>query len=270
MCYIKLEEVAFNIVGEAAGLLRDWFYEEKLGEIVGQGAAGDDTRLADQLIEDYIVSRLKSTGLDLMIITEEKGVIKTNTTPRYIALIDPLDGSLNYVSKVPVASISLVFYDYREPYIDKALAGAVSNVFTYEIYSFDHRNVYLNKTIVKPSYEFFKGLISVYTEKPYFVEQIRNIVLSNFNTKPKFRTLGSAALESTYAGLGRIDLFIHNTGKLRNLDVAGGIAIALKLGVHVSDLNGKPIKCRVDSIERIESIVIGMHGEKIVKALNTG
>lgn len=268
MDHVKLEEIAYNIVGEALGILKDLFQEEGLDKIVGIGAAKDDTRLIDKLIEDYIVNRLKSMIIDVVIVTEEKGVIKVSDNPRYIVLIDPLDGSLNYVSKIPLASISIVFYDYRKPFINEALAGAIGNIFTSEIYSFDRDNVYVNKTPIDPPKKGFKGLISLYTEDPDFFVKIRNCIINNFNVKPKFRTLGSAALESVYAGFGRIDLFIHNTGRLRNFDVAGGIAIASRLGVYISDIYGNKLDYRVDTITNINSLLIGLYGDKLVKELN--
>ena len=260
----KLEEIAFTIAGEAAGLLRDWFYEEGLGEVVGKGASGDDTRRADNMIEEYVLNRLKETGVELLIITEEQGTIRTSSTPKYVALIDPLDGSLNYVSKIPLAAVSIAFYDSKRPYIGQALAGAVANVFSREIYSFDKDNAYLNGKKIVREKTLFKGLISIYTDDPDFVKKIRDLVIRKFQTKPKFRTLGSASIEAVYAAMNRIDLFIHNTGRLRNFDIACGVAIAKRLKTYVASLTGNELSYRVDRIEFVKSIIIGEYGYEFV------
>ncbi|MET1159882.1 MAG: inositol monophosphatase [Thermoprotei archaeon] len=254
-----------RVAGEASGFLRDLAEEEGLDTIVGKGAGGDTTRKIDLVIEDYIISRLQQQNLDLCIVTEEKGIIKRSNKCEYYVLVDPLDGSLNYVSKIPFVSISLVVYSAEKPFIDEGIAGVVSNVFLREIYSFDLQGVYVNGTMVSRRESYNRGIVSIYTEDPYFVVKVRKILEELMNTSIKFRTLGSAALESVYAALGRIDLFIHSTGKLRNFDVACGINIAKKLGLKVLDLWGKTPKIRIDQISVIPSLIIGSYAEELVK-----
>jgi len=262
----KLEQLAFTIVGEASGLLRDWFYENGFEAVVGRGASGDDTRLVDQLIENYIIDRLKASGHELLIVSEERGLIKTSGLPKYIVLLDPLDGSLNYVAKIPLVAVSLALYRVEAPFMNRAVAGAVSNVFSREIYSFDSEKVYINgREVCKPSPK-FQGLISVYTEDPSLLEFLRDVAVKEFSVKPKFRTLGCASLEAVYAALGRVDLFINNTGRLRNFDIACGIAIANRLGVHATSLTGEPTAHRVDGVVFIDSIIIGLYAPKFLEA----
>jgi len=264
----ELLGIARKVVGETAGFLRDAFYDEDLEQIVGYGAGGDTTRKIDLLAEKYIIDLLKNTGLDLMIISEERGEVKLSDKPRYIAVIDPLDGSLNYVSKIPLAAVSLVFYSVEKPFLTKALAGSIANVFLKEQYSFDQKHVYLNGAIVNPRERRFNGLISIYTENPYFIQKIRYIVEKYFNSKVKFRTLGSASIEAIYACINRIDLFIHNTGKLRNFDVAGSIEIAYRLSVDALKLDETPLNnIRVDKITMIPSLGIGLHLRELIKKL---
>jgi len=253
----KLEELASAIVSEASGILRDLFYEEGLDRVVGVGASGDTITIADKLVEEYTLSRLKSSGLELLIVSEESGLVKTSSEPKYIALVDPLDGSLNYASKIPLAAVSIVFFEASRPYLEDAVAGAVSNVFVREVFSFDGEAVYVNGRVVKGEYSRPHGIISVYTEDLNLIERIRRAYLDKLGFKPKIRTLGCASLESIYAALGRIDLFVHNTGKLRNLDVACSIGISSRLGMAVRDLHGKPLVVRADSIAFIDSIMIG-------------
>jgi len=253
----KLEEIASTIVSEASDILRDLFYEEGLEGVIGIGASGDATTIADKLVEEYTLNRLKSSGLELLIVSEESGLVKTSGEPKYIALVDPLDGSLNYASKIPLAAVSIAFFEITKPYLEDAVAGAVSNVFVREVFSFDREAVYVNGRVVKGEYSTPRGIVSVYTEDLNLIEWIRRAYLNKLGFKPKIRTLGCASLESIYAALGRIDLFVHNTGRLRNLDVACSIGISSRLGIPVRDLRGKPLAIRADSITFIGSIVIG-------------
>lgn len=259
----ELERVAFCIAGQASGYLRDLFGQEELSIVVGRGASGDATRKIDALAEDFTIELLRSTGLDLFIISEEKGVIKASEKPSLIVLVDPLDGSLNYTLGIPNVAVSIVFYDAGNPYLSRALAGAVSVVFTKEIYSFDDRMVYLNKAPIENYRSRRSGIAVVYTNNTFTFRAVHRFMAENYGSDMRLRILGSAAMESLFAALGKIEFFLHNTGRLRNLDVAGGYAVAQRLGAKIIDANGKPVDSRTDSIDFIKSIIIG--GEKILK-----
>ncbi|MCK4740031.1 MAG: hypothetical protein KAT22_00665, partial [Candidatus Thorarchaeota archaeon] len=53
---------------------------------------GDKTLLLDQRAEDIIVSVLQESGLQFDIMTEERGVIKAERNPEFLAIVDPIDG----------------------------------------------------------------------------------------------------------------------------------------------------------------------------------
>jgi len=262
-----LKEIT-RIVGEAAGLLRDLVDDPGIGRITGVGASGDTTRKADAVVEEFIISELRRTGIRLCIVTEERGVIIEDPRCEFIALIDPLDGSLNYVSGIPLAAVSISVYDRKKPYIDKGIVGAIANIFLREVYSFDEDSVYVNGTKILPGTRSVKGLVSVYTEDPAFLQKLRYVVAELSKDTVKIRTLGSASLESVYAALNRIDLFIHNTGKLRNFDVAGAVNIAKRLGIPTLSLRGERLDTRVDKVERIRSIAIGVYACEAVNLLS--
>jgi myo-inositol-1(or 4)-monophosphatase len=179
----------------------------------------------------------------------------------YIVLMDPLDGSLNYTLGIPAVSVSIVFYTPQKPFITEAIAGAVANVFTRETVSFDAEHVYLNHGLIEKYEARSGGVAVVYTRDPSVFTTIYRFMSEHVKGPHRLRILGSAALESVYAGLGRIALFFHNTGRLRNLDVAGGIAIAQRLGASVFDLEGEGLRYRADRIEFLKSLVIG--GEEV-------
>lgn len=261
----ELENIAFKIAGESAGYLRDLYGLESLSVVVGRGASGDTTRKIDALIEEYTIELLRSTGLDLYVVSEEIGIVKIGNNPQYIVLMDPLDGSLNYTLGIPGVSVSIVFYDVNSNDINESIAGAIANVFLKEIYSFDKTNVYINRVKVEKYYSHMSGINVVYTNNAETFRKVYLFMKKYFRGDVRLRVLGSAALETVYAALGRIDLFLHNTGKLRNLDVAGGISIANRLGVPVLGLDGRKVTCSPKKIEFIKSLIMGKPGvEKII------
>ncbi len=256
----NLEQIAFTIAGEAAGYLRDLYGIEDLSRVVGRGASGDTTRKIDAMVEEYTIDLLRTTGLRLYIVSEEAGIVKLSSKPEYIVLMDPLDGSLNYTLGIPAVAVSIVFYNPDRNDLFKPLAGAVANVFLREIYSFDDEYVYVNHVRVEKYYSRNSGINVVYTGNADTFRKVYLFMKKKFGGDVRLRVLGSAALESVYAALGRIDLFLHNTGRLRNLDVAGGIGIALRLRTPVMSLYGEELRYKADRIEYIKSLIIGRPG----------
>jgi len=264
----ELRKLSHRIVIDAMSLLYELLNSSDSTHITGRGYGGDYTYLVDKQVEELIIDYLKHERLKARIVSEEVGVVNLFDNPDLAVLIDPVDGSLNYVSKIPFVSVSIVFYDMSRPYIGEALAGAVGNVFLKEVYSFNKQSVFIDHRVINSIGEMsVKGLVSLYSEDPLFIGCLKSCLDRQFNMSVKFRTMGSASLESIYSAIGRIDLFIHNTGRLRNLDVAGGVEIAKRLGVHFSDLHGNALIKRTDGVERIESIIIGFKGVDVLDCL---
>ncbi|MEM1662459.1 MAG: inositol monophosphatase family protein [Desulfurococcaceae archaeon] len=251
-----LMELAIKVVNEASSILRELFYQDSSRRIAGIGYSGDISFEADLVVEKHIVKRILSSGFKTMIVTEEEGLLSIDN-PDYVALVDPLDGSLNFYTRIPFIAVSVVFYDYSQPYTDRAIAGALSNVFLHETYSFDEENIYVNGKPLENIDRDVKGVFSIYTDDSNLISRIKNILEKTTNTRFKIRTLGSASLESTYSVLGLIDMFISNTGRLRNLDIAFALAISEKLGLKSINLAGREVRFRTDRVEEIESIVLG-------------
>jgi len=260
-----LRTIGYRIIKKVSLLLKKYVNLNNIDNVVGKGYGGDYSFKIDTLIEEYIINQLKEFGLKLLIVSEENGLLKTSSDIEYIVLIDPLDGSINYVSKIPVVSTSIVFYSVDKPYLNSALAGVVSNVFLNEIYSFNSSNVFINENKISSIERKIRGLVSIYTEDPSIVLKIKSFNKNYLKTDVKIRTLGSSSIESIYAALNRIDLFLHNTSKLRNIDIAGGVALANLLKTPCIDLRGEEIKHRVDDIVNIESIVIGIYANELTE-----
>src|SRR5207248_9886137 len=70
--------------------------------VVGQGLGGDDTTAIDRAAEEVIIERFRD--LDVTIVSEEIGRIGTGSR---LAVIDPIDGSLNAKRGIPFFSLSI-------------------------------------------------------------------------------------------------------------------------------------------------------------------
>lgn len=261
---MDIANLAYEVVNEASAVLKNLFFDEDVKVEVGLNYTGDSSLAIDLLVEKLIIDKLRSTGMKLHIVSEESGVIKCSE-PDYIVLIDPLDGSLNYLIHHPFVAVSLVFYDPSRPFTDRPCAGALSNVFLNEVYTIDEGSLYLNGKPLPNSKKRLNAVFSIYTETPLLIQKVKHTLENLYGVPYKVRTLGSAALESLYSLIGRIDLFIHNTGRLRNLDVAFSLGACSIYGLKPLDLHGNAVLLRVDEIVNIDSLMLGWVAEEVVK-----
>jgi len=264
----ELRKILVEIVGEIAGYLRDLVDSNELYRVIGKGASGDQTRLADKIAEEMVIDLIKREHLCALIVSEEIGLVKTCDRPEYVVIIDPLDGSMNYISKITFASSSIAIAHVEKPYYREILAGAVANIFLREIYSFDKNNAYLDNIKIDPNTlkPVIRDTIVIYTSRPELFYSTK-VFMRKYMPHGRLRILGSASLEICYVGLGRIGLYINDTGKLRNLDIAAASLFAEKLGKKVVDITGRSIDFRVDRIEKISTIIVG--DDEIVSSITS-
>jgi myo-inositol-1(or 4)-monophosphatase len=68
---------------------------------------GDKTLLLDQSAEDNIVEVLQTSDITYTILTEEKGMIESDSNPEYLVILDPIDGSANLERGIPLVSVGI-------------------------------------------------------------------------------------------------------------------------------------------------------------------
>jgi len=180
---------------------------------------------ADRDAEDRIVDVLDESHIAI-VAEERSGEAEegTVTGPRWI--VDPLDGTMNYVQGIPFCCVSVALWEDDEP-----VAGAV--------YDFDHNEMF--SAIVGVGAWLNGSAMCVRKAKPEravlctgfpvgtdftpvavsrFVEQVR--------TFRKVRLLGSAALSLAYVASGRADVYFERD--IRIWDVAAGLALVRGAG----------------------------------------
>jgi len=258
-----LRKILVEIAGEVAGYMRDIAGTEGLDEILHVGASGDQTRRADRVAEDIAIELIKHEKIPAKIVTEESGIIKITDKPEYVIVMDPLDGSMNYVSLIPFAAVSIAIAPMDSPYFSRLIAGAIANIFLGEIYSFSSDKIWVDNIYYQGSGKSM-GSIIVYTNNPKFFKILDRFIhdIPGY----RLRILGSASLELAYVGLDRVSMFYNDTGKLRNVDIAAAAGFVVRAGYTVVDINGSNIEFRVDGLYRVNSLIAGK-GELIEKFL---
>ncbi len=252
-----LYRLIMGIAIEEAKYAREKSNDQNMFSVLSKNPMGDDTRRIDRVVEEHIVEEIKNRGVNALVITEETGsLLIGGGEPEYIFLLDPLDGSINYVADIPYCSISIAVLPYRAgASVDDLVAGVVTEIFRDRSYSFlKGSGAYVNS---EPAQRFVSegpDVVLAYFEEPDLVGRIHT--LWSRLGKPKIRSLGSASLDIINVSMGRFRAFIDLRGRLRNIDVAAAIGFARELGAIVVDDKGDAIDIPADRLSRVGSIIV--------------
>jgi len=121
-----------NIMVEAVrraghSLIRDFCEISSLQ--VSRKGPGDFVSNADLMAEKNLISYLKEARPDYDIISEECGELKSEKHSRMKWVIDPIDGTTNFLHAIPVFALSVALMDG-----DEVIAGVIYNPITNELY----------------------------------------------------------------------------------------------------------------------------------------
>ena len=248
--------VLIKAAKETAQYLRS---EKRSAEIVGRGSFGDVSKQFDIDAEDMIIKIIRDElGDNVVFVTEERQHLVYGEKPEWLVIMDPVDGSTNYEAGIPWASIALAISPYRtNATVRDIVAAVVAEVFRDNTYTYlSGRGVYFNNSRVvrrKPPSSILLG----YFEQPGSYDVVPNYFKVR-GRKVAIRSLGSAALDIVYVGLGRAEGFADLRAKLRNVDVAASIAIAKSLGAKAFTCDSSDAEnIRIDEITKVECIVVG-------------
>jgi myo-inositol-1(or 4)-monophosphatase len=204
-----------------------------LDKIEHKGAR-DLVSYVDKEAEKLIVKGLKKILPDAGFITEEGTVEKTDTSLKWV--IDPLDGTTNFLHKLPTYSVSIALMDKEEHLLGVVYEPNLKECF----YAWKNGGAYCNgnKISVSGINKLEDSLIA--TGFPYsLLDKTDNYfkILRNFVEKTHgLRRLGSAAVDLCYVACGRFEGYFEFNLKI--WDIAAGVLIVKEAGGQVSDYYG--------------------------------
>lgn len=194
----------------------------------------DPVSQADRNAQKAIIKVIKDVFPQHGILAEEDNV--NDIKKDFCWLIDPLDGTVNFVHGVPMFCVSVAL-----KYKKEIIAGVVYSPVMKEVFVAEKdKGAFLNGKRIKVSQ--VKDLIRALsvTGFPYYVRERSSRVMKNFFKVMMFtqgmRRLGSAALDLAYVACGRFEFFWEEG--LKPWDIAAGALIVKEAGGVVSDYEG--------------------------------
>ncbi len=208
---IKASEKASKI------LIRDFGEIEKL-QVSKKGPA-DFVTNSDLKTEKIIIEELKKARPNYSIISEENG-IENNKDKNNTWIVDPIDGTLNFLHGVPHFAISIALKSKNE-----IIAGLVFDPIKNEMFYAEKNNgAFFNNQRIRVSK---KNNMS----ECLFVTGGKIINELDFT----YRKTGSAALDMAYVASGRYDGYFQNN--LNIWDIAAGIILIKEAGGIINDID---------------------------------
>jgi myo-inositol-1(or 4)-monophosphatase len=188
----------------------------------------------DKTTEELIVKELQTLLPESGFITEENTA--GHNSQRFKWVIDPLDGTTNFIHKVPVFCVSIALMEENE-----VVVGVVYEVNLDEcFYAWKGGKAMLNDSEISVSgiKDFDNSLLA--TGFPYYdygrLEDYVTVFKHFMKHTAGLRRLGSAAADLAYVACGRFEGF-YEYG-LNSWDVAAGAFIVQTAGGVVTDFSG--------------------------------
>ncbi|WP_143959405.1 inositol monophosphatase family protein [Litoribacter populi] len=188
----------------------------------------------DKQAEKIIVDNLSQLLPEAGFITEE-GTAENNGEA-YSWIIDPLDGTTNFVHGIPVYAVSIALIHKNELQL-----GVVYEVNRDEcFYAQKDRGAFCNGKPIKVSQAPSLGDSLIATGFPYYdfglMQKYLAILESMMKKTHGLRRLGSAAVDLCYVACGRVEGYFEYN--LNSYDVAAGALIVTEAGGKVTDFDG--------------------------------
>lgn len=189
----------------------------------------------DKEAEEILVKGLRRILPDAVFLTEEETI--ENKSGDWQWIIDPLDGTTNFLHSVPVFSVSVALRHKNE-----TLIGLVYDVMHDDLYyAIKEKGAFLNENRIHVSDRDTSDALLA-TGFPYYDFSLLDeylLVLKELIQKTRgLRRLGSAALDLAYLASGKFDLFYEHG--LNPWDVAAGALLVKEAGGIVSNFKNKP------------------------------
>ena len=200
-------------------IIRDFGELENLQ--VSKKGPKDFVTKTDKKVEKILIEELSKSKKNFSFITEETGkILKDNKESFWI--IDPIDGTSNFLHGIPHFAISIALQINNE-----ILIGLIFDPIKNEMFYAEKNNgSFINNNRVR---------VSSKNNLDECLFATNNTGIKSIYPKLNLRSTGCAALDLAYVGCGRLDGYFHNNINL--WDIAAGKIIVEEAGGKVNNID---------------------------------
>ena len=265
--------LAYEIIKNVGKAIRPHVGMESSGEMMKIGADGTPTSYIDIIAENEVVKILKESEYESYLISEEIGELrlgkgkvehislieeleKDGDKPKFIFLVDPLDGTSNAIKGIPAYGISVAVAKVPEKGIatlDDVQLAFVSNFANGNFFEANKgKGCWLNNEKQIPTNEknIHKITLGGFTKS----NTIRASTL--VDEARRMRVLGSVVLELSYVASGKYDAFLDLRGS-RIIDIAASKLILEESGAIITNKYGEKLHNKLSIYEKTIVVATG-------------
>ena len=278
-------DLSYEIIREVGRSIRPYVGKEESGEKVKMGADGTPTSLIDIIAEEKIINILKNAPVLSYIVSEEVGELKLGRgtkrsvtltqelrrkdlkdeeIPKFIFLIDPIDGTNNAIKEIPAYGISIAIADVNQgrlATLNDVELGFISNFANGNFFEAEKgKGCWLNNEEVKPSdiINISDMTLGGFTKSG--TSQASKLV----DNARRMRVMGSVVLELSYVASGRYDAFLDLRGS-RIIDIAASKLILEEAGCIITNKYGQKLNNNLSIYEK--TIVVAANNKILHKQM---
>lgn len=229
------------VMKASSKLLRDFGEVEQLQ--VSKKGTGSFVSSADLRVEETLIKELRLARPDYGIISEESEALPPEEGCQYTWIIDPLDGTNNFLHGIPHFAVAIALQKDGE-----TIAACIYDPTKDEMFCAEKgAGAFVNDKRLRVSARshFSEALIST---GPSFIQKNSQLNFSETLTHNLigFRRMGATSLDLAYVAAGRLDAFVEVNPLI--WDTAAGALMVREAGGYVSEINGKERKNESGSI----------------------
>ncbi len=232
---MKIEEI-ISIVKDAGNVL----LSAKRPKIMEKSGHANFCTETDEKVQAFLMEKLKSVIPEVEFLGEEDGqdVFSAKMKSGYCFVIDPIDGTSNFIYEYRPSVISVGLLKEGRPYM-----AVVYNPYDDMMFSAQEgQGAYMNGEPIMSSEAPLSDSLALFGTAPYYEElRDRSFDLAK-NLLPlcvDLRRSGTAAWDMCCVALGRCGLYFEL--RLQLWDYAAAALIAEEAGCRVTDIEGNPL-----------------------------
>lgn len=233
----ELLELTKSIAVKAGAILLDKTKEETNDFVFSKDLKKEIKASADKILEKYILSKLTPIGLP--ILSEESGYMDSDIDSEYFFILDPLDGTFNFVKDLGPSAISIALWKNKKP-----IFGVIYELQNQQLFWGGKKfNSYCNNNLIQVSEVNINEQATVCTGFPVRFNFKSTTAIQDFfkiiNSYAKVRMLGSAAISLIAVSKGSSEIYTEK--KIMLWDIAAGLAIIEGAGgiYHINETSEK-------------------------------
>ena len=218
----------------AKTLIRDFGEIENLQ--VSLKGPGDYVTASDKKVEKILIEELQKARPNYSILSEEIGEINNDVSFKWI--IDPIDGTSNFLHGIPHFAISIGLEHDKE-----IISGIIYDPIKDEMFTAEKGNgSYINNHRMRVSSRSKLKDCIIFTGGPKYSSKDKELSMKEYKKFSSeviipIRKLGSGALDMAYVAAGRCDGCWQRN--LNYWDIAAGIIMVKEAGGFVTDFEGE-------------------------------